>query len=114
MKKNSCRRYIAKCIFCGIECEGRPERLPIHFLEKNCSLIPENLLTKYIIDYGATLELKRLNQNKNNQLFRHENEFSNDILNETALKFLISANLPFRAIDNPFLKRLINYASGAK
>ena len=53
-KKKSCRRYTTKCIFCGIECEGRPDRLPIHFLEKNCSSIPENLLTKYIIDYSAS------------------------------------------------------------
>ena len=58
--------------------------------------------------------LKGLNQNKNNQSFGHENEFSNHVLNEIALKFLISAKLPFRAIDNPFLKHLINYASGGK
>ena len=107
-------RYQAKCFFCGIECEGRADRLPTHFLEKNCLIIPENLLNKYINDYYANHKLKTSNQNKNKQTFIEENEFDNQILNKIALKFIISANLPFRAIDNPFLRSLVNYASGGK
>ena len=114
IKKNLNRRYMAKCIFCGMECEGRPERLPFHFSEKKCTIIPEYLLNEYLIDYRANCESKDSNQNKNNQIIGKESEFNNDVLNEIALKFVISANVSFRVIDNPFFKRLINYASANK
>ena len=110
LNKNKFRRYLAKCIFCGVECEGRNERLKLHFLEKSCTKIPEYLLTQYQIDYRCILESRKQCQS-NNTTVAQKSEFNIEIFNEIALKFVISANISFRVLDNPFLKRLIDYAS---
>ena len=102
IQTNRQKRYKAKCMFCGKECEGRIERLRTHFLDGNCSKIPFDILNQYKIDYVS-------GKNKHNEDSKFE--FDNNVLNELAMKFVISANLPFRVIDNPFLKRLIDYAS---
>ena len=102
IQTNRQKRYKAKCMFCGKECEGRIERLRTHFLDDNCLKIPLDILNQYKIDYGSR-------KNKHNEDSKFE--FDNNVLNELAMKFVISANLPFRVIDNPFLKRLIEYAS---
>ena len=97
-------------MFCGVECEGRNEQLKLHFLEKSCTKIPEYLLTQYQIDYQCILESRKQSQS-NNTTVAQQSEFNIEILNEFALKFVISANISFRVLDHPFLKRLIDYAS---
>ena len=69
-------------MFCEIKCENRVERLSLHFLEKNCSKLPEHLLNQYIIDYMSNHKAKKPNQNKNHQIISKENEFDKGVLNE--------------------------------
>ena len=53
---------------------------------------------------------KKLSQ-RNNTNFSQKSEFNTELFNEIALKFVISSNIPFRVLDNPFLKRLIDCVS---
>ena len=111
---NKHRRYKAKCMFCGKEFEGRTERLSHHFLDKDCPAIPNELLDQYKIDYMDNLAKKNRNEKGKNETTTQYSEFDNDILNEIALKFVLSANIPFRVVDNPYFKRLIDYASSKR
>ena len=105
------RRYKAKCMFCEREFDGRTERLAQHFLNNECPSIPIDILNQYKSDFLENSRLKNKKEKEKNEPITEQPEFNNDIFNEMVLKFVLNANLPFRVVDDPFFKRLINYTS---